>query len=128
MMPLMRNTLSRDLSPILFACLPIETENDKLIFRVGMGDAKDTFRLIFRFRECGIDFACIDCREDEDLVLPDNRTGDSFSIDRDLPADVLVLAPLTWWRGGRRNSGDIRSAPLMPVTGSIFRPLSRADL
>ena len=51
------------------------------------------------------------------MIAPDDRRRAAETGNRDLPLDVLVLAPSDGRLGGGGAAGGIGSAPLMPVAG-----------
>ncbi len=114
-MAFVRDAVSCSPTPKYLPTIPIETQNDKLVDRIWKLDPEHALRLIFRFRERGIDLAGVDRGQQKDLVVPDDRGRASISVDSDFPSDVLPFAPFGWRRRGFRNTIRFWTSPLVPV-------------
>jgi hypothetical protein len=103
------------LTPDFFAGVPVEAYDLKLIKRIWMRNAEDTFWLVFRFGPFRIDTSGVDCRQDENFVSPDDGRRVAFAVDRDFPLNVLVFAPFNRGLCRATDSVCFRTSPLVPV-------------
>ena len=124
----MRDAPGRQPAPKHIAGVSVEAQHYKLVEGVRMRDAEDPLRLILRPRQAGINFIGVDCRKEEQLVLPDYRRGTAVSLDRDLPLDVVGWAPLDGRLGRGGDAVGIRSTPVMPVVWLGLLKLIRKPL